>query len=63
MSSAVEKLLSEIADYGAQLLRNRPDAQLELARLLEDAHNPFVNRPCQQPRGAILRVSFDAERF
>jgi len=60
--TSVEQLLSDIADYGEQLLRNRPDAQTELNGLLQAGQHPSVIRVCQQPRGALLAVAFDAEK-
>jgi hypothetical protein len=58
--SAIEQLLSDIADYGEQLLRNREEARAEMAHLLQAGQRPFVNRVCPRPPGTVLTVAFVA---
>jgi hypothetical protein len=55
--SAIEKLLSDTADFFEKALHNRPEAQEELRTLLNNKRHPNVQRVLQaDPSGRLSIV-------
>ena len=58
---AIERLLSDTADFFEQALHNQPEAQEELRRLLNNKRRPNVQRVLQaDPSGRLSIIVSEA---